>query len=52
MLSTSVELIKVSIFFGHSDISTTANIFAPLDKARKQARADIMKNIFSGKKAK
>lgn len=52
MLSNNVELIKVSNFLGHSDISTTANIYAHLDKASKKASADVMTNILSGKGVK
>lgn len=52
MLSNDVELIKVSNVLGHSDISTTANIYAHLDKASKQTSADVMNNILTRKGAK
>lgn len=52
LLSKDVELIKVSNVLGHSDISTTANIYAHLDKASKQTSADIMSEVLSRKEAK
>ncbi len=33
---------------GHSDLSTTANIYAHLDKSSKQISADIMGEIING----
>ena len=45
----TIILINVSRFLGHSDISTTANTYAHLDKSSKQSSADIMTNILSGK---
>ena len=41
-----VPLINVSNFLGHSTISTTANIYAHLDKAAKQSSADVISDIF------
>lgn len=49
LISHDVPLINVSNFLGHSDISTTANIYAHLDKASKQASADIITGIFDDK---
>ena len=49
LISHDVPLINVSNFLGHSDISTTANIYAHLDKASKQASADIITGIFDKK---
>ncbi len=49
LISHDVPLINVSNFLGHSDISTTANIYAHLDKASKQASADIITGIFDNK---
>lgn len=46
LISKDVPLINVSNFLGHSDISTTANIYAHLDKASKQSSADIISDIF------
>ena len=37
LIGQDVPLINVSNFLGHSDLSTTANIYAHLDKASKQA---------------
>lgn len=51
MINNNVELIKVSSFLGHSDISTTANIYAHLDKSSKQISANVMTSILSGKGA-
>lgn len=50
LISKDVPLINVSNFLGHSDLSTTANIYAHLDKASKQASADIITDIFNRKK--
>lgn len=41
-----MPLINVSNYLGHSDLSTTANIYAHLDKASKQASADVISEIF------
>ena len=49
LIGKDVPLINVSNFLGHSDISTTANIYAHLDKASKQASADIITDILTGK---
>ena len=49
LISHDVPLINVSNFLGHSDISTTANIYAHLDKVSKQASADIITGIFDNK---
>ena len=46
LLSKEVPLINVSNFLGHSTISTTANIYAHLDKAAKQSSADVISDIF------
>ena len=37
LISQNVPLINVSNFLGHSDLATTSNIYAHLDKASKQA---------------
>ena len=47
LISQNVPLINVSNFLGHSDLATTSNIYAHLDKASKQASADIMTDILS-----
>ena len=41
-----MPLINVSNFLGHSNISTTANIYAHLDKAAKQGSADVISELF------
>ncbi len=46
LLGKEVPLINVSNFLGHSDISTTANIYAHLDRASKQISADVITDIF------
>lgn len=46
LIGRDVPIINVSNFLGHSDISTTANIYAHLDKASKQSSADIISDIF------
>lgn len=50
LIGQDVPLINVSNFLGHSDISTTANIYAHLDKASKQSSADIITDIFKNAK--
>ena len=47
LISQNVPLINVSNFLGHSDLATTSNIYAHLDKASKQASADIMTDILN-----
>lgn len=47
LIGQDVPLINVSNFLGHSDLSTTANIYAHLDKASKQTSADIMTGILN-----
>ena len=47
LISQNVPLINVSNFLGHSDLATTSNIYAHLDKASKQASADIMSDILN-----
>ena len=47
LISQEVPLINVSNFLGHSDISTTANIYAHLDRASKQVSADVMSEILN-----
>ena len=46
LINNDVPLINVSNFLGHSDISTTANIYAHLDKASKVESANIIAGIF------
>ena len=46
LLNKEVPLINVSNFLGHSNISTTANIYAHLDKAAKQGSADVISELF------
>lgn len=48
LINQDVPLINVSNFLGHSDLSTTANIYAHLDKASKQASADVISEILQG----
>lgn len=45
LINQDVPLINVSNFLGHSDLSTTANIYAHLDKASKQASAAVISDI-------
>lgn len=47
-----MPLINVSDFLGHSDISTTANIYAHLDKASKQSSADVITGVWDSGKEK
>lgn len=49
LIGNEVPLINVSNFLGHSDISTTANIYAHLDKAGKQVGVDVITDIFKKK---
>ena len=50
LINNEVPLINVSNFLGHSTISTTANIYAHLDKSGKQASADVITDIFQQNK--
>ena len=50
LINQDVPLINVSNFLGHSDLSTTANIYAHLDKASKQASADVISGMFQESK--
>ena len=43
----TLPLLNVSTFLGHSDLSTTANIYAHLDKSKKQESADVISSIFN-----
>ena len=52
LLNNDVPLINVSRFLGHSDISTTANIYAHLDKSSKQSSADVMSGLLGGREDK
>lgn len=52
LINNDVPLINVSRFLGHSDISTTANIYAHLDKSNKQSSADVMTGVLGGKEGK
>ena len=52
LINKNKPLIEVSNFLGHSDISTTANIYAHLDKASKQGCADTITEIFDRKEKK
>ena len=48
LINQDVPLVNVSNFLGHSDLSTTANIYAHLDKASKQASAAVISDILQG----
>ncbi len=45
-LKNEVPLIRVSNFLGHSDTSTTAKIYAHLDRSSKQPSADIISELY------
>ena len=49
LINQEVPLINVSNFLGHSDISTTANIYAHLDRASKQVSADVITGMLNNK---
>ncbi len=42
LLANGVSLKEIQLWLGHSDFSTTANIYAHLDMSGKQATADKM----------
>ena len=50
LINQEVPLINISKFLGHSDIATTANIYAHLDNTGKQISADVMSGILNQKK--
>lgn len=47
LINQDVPLLNVSTFLGHSDLSTPANIYAHLDKSKKQESADVISSIFN-----
>ncbi|MFQ8952225.1 MAG: site-specific integrase [Oscillospiraceae bacterium] len=47
LINQDAPLLNVSTFLGHSDLSTTANIYAHLDKSKKQESADVISSIFN-----
>ena len=47
LINQDVPLLNVSTFLGHSDLSTTANIYAHLDKFKKRESADVISSIFN-----
>lgn len=46
LINKQVPLINVSNFLGHSDISTTANIYAHLDSTNKKETANVIATVF------
>ena len=50
LIKGGMQLINVKDYLGHSEIGITANIYAHLDESSKAASADVMQNIFTGKK--
>ena len=50
LINQEVPLINISKFLGHSDIATTANIYAHLDNTGKQISTDVMSGILNQKK--
>lgn len=47
LINKQVPLINVSNFLGHSDISTTANIYAHLDATSKKETARVITSVFT-----
>ena len=47
MLANGVPMKQIQDWLGHSDFSTTANIYAHLDKSKKQESADVISSIFN-----
>ena len=47
LLANGVPLKHIQEWLGHSDFTTTANIYAHLDKSKKQESADVISNIFN-----
>lgn len=47
LINKQVPLINVSNFLGHSDISTTANIYAHLDATSKKETASVITSVFT-----
>ena len=48
MLSVSVPMKQIQEWLGHSDFSTTANVYAHLDYNSKLSSAEAMVNGLSG----
>ncbi len=47
LIAHQTPLIEVSHFLGHSDLSTTANIYTHLDTESKKQSAEVITNIFN-----
>lgn len=47
LLADGVPLKQIREWLGHLDFSTTANIYAHLDKSKKQESADVISSIFN-----
>ena len=50
LLARGISLKEIQEWLGHSNFSTTANIYAHLDTKLKQNSANALSNIFSGQK--
>lgn len=46
LINKNIPLFNVSKYLGHSDISTTANIYAHLDKSGKDISAETISALF------
>ena len=46
LINKDIPLFNVSKYLGHSDISTTANIYAHLDKSGKDISAETISALF------
>ena len=46
LINKDVPLINVSNFLGHSDVSTTANIYAHFDKSSKLKSVSVINDMF------
>lgn len=49
MLNDGIELKKIQLWLGHTDISTTANIYAHLNKESQVAQAEQIKHLLFAK---
>ena len=49
MLANDISMKEIQEWLGHSNISTTANIYTHLDSESKRKSANIIDNVLSGK---
>ena len=51
LLANGISMKEIQEWLGHSNYSTTANIYAHLDSSSKQNSANVISNVFNKKKS-